>query len=138
MQNREIKFRFWTGDKMFVGIENVMDCLKQQIHFNADNGSKLGYDHIGIHKSAFMQYTGLKDKNGKEIYEGDIMKHDDGSICQIVFDKMLLIGDLDNDVTILGYLRKWKDGTYSPIGYFGTPDWVVIGNIYENPELINS
>ncbi len=68
-----------------------------------------------------MQYTGLKDKNGREIYEGDILKDLDGNKEEVIWDEGCVF-------------IKHQDGTSDFISvrnYFE-----IIGNIYENPELL--
>ena len=78
-----------------------------------------------------MQYTGLKDKNEKEIFEGDIVKgrydmqEDHYSIEMVV----------TYDVKICGFL-PFADYDSDCENYFKTGDCEVIGNIYEHPELL--
>lgn len=89
------------------------------------------------------QYTGLKDRNGKEIYEGDIVV-----LRDIAFVKFVDSGipgspdevyeDIVSEVTFdSGYFCvDYQDQGTSPLGlYTVTEDVEVIGNIYENPEL---
>ena len=136
---REIKFRAWHGDeKQMLYHENSKFLL-------AFNGlildtKPLKYEDTkwcgeyrvwgaGIsnymHEFHLMQFTGLKDKNGKEIYEGDIVKN-----------------FAENFYVIKWFSKGFEMGSTKAKGrYWCTTndDWnccEVIGNIYENPELL--
>lgn len=76
-----------------------------------------------------MQFTGLKDKNGREIYEGDILKSTTYSKTYEIGFTLGAFVVLDKDV---GYTTILKQ----PIGLYDMNMYEVIGNIYENPELI--
>jgi hypothetical protein len=98
---REIKFRAWDGEE-FIFMEH---------------GNGRGIWECGSFKR-IEQYTGLKDKNGAEIYEGDICLWDDRITDYVEFK--------NNDgwkMRDLYNLEWWEDA-------------VVIGNIHENPELL--
>jgi len=120
---REIKFRAWDGKKMYSPDELI------QV---GNEGCTTGYyDGSGCPKYSdheLMQYTGLKDKNGKEIYEGDIVLHDGLPGAKngrsIVFEDccFMIKGKTPSD--------DWHVGRYSGL------NTEVIGNIYENPELL--
>lgn len=71
-------------------------------------------DEFSIDDVILMQSTGLKDKNGVEIYEGDIVKTFGANI----------------------YVVEFYDGKFNPISDLEASNWKVIGNIYENPELL--
>lgn len=125
--SRVIKFRFWSGTKMFYGIKEVMACLVQQISF--DNGLKLPipYDHVGLHGASFMQFTGIFDKNGKEIYEGDIIRY---GLYETETEAAIEYTEAVEFIT-----GQFECGT-APL--YAVVDWGadVIGNIHENHSLL--
>ena len=79
-----------------------------------------------VHKIEFQQFTGLHDKNGKMIYEGDIIDFG-GETCYVVFEngRFLLKGDT-RSYAMWSHINDKKVNNGIEI----------IGNIYENPELI--
>ena len=90
-----------------------------------------------------MQYTGLKDKNGNEIYEGDIVRNDEFKVINPIKkeDMIRYIKEVRFDVAHgEWYLINENDPNFDNLvengGIFGIDSWEVIGNIYENPELL--
>ena len=115
--NRIIKFRCW--DKELSKIYPV-----KTIYWKDEDFEVVLYDETHRIKEdiEIMQYTGLKDKNGKEIYEGDILKSVDGKISVIEYEAPHFI-----------VRHKPENGSdfIAVKNYFE-----IIGNIYENPELL--
>lgn len=116
MGNRKIKFRAWDKGKR--EMREVRDS-----HWDANGGLEVEYscqpmDEACHGSDTLMQYTGMKDKNEKEIYEGDILQ---APINAMVEGTQTLKVDW-----ALGF---WK-------GHMVYKESEIIGNIYENPELL--
>lgn len=117
--SREIKFRAWNHvQKVMLGAISIEDLLTEPPL------SKSGVDELII-----MQYTGLKDGNGAEIYEGDIIEIDGfARVVKFVEFKKEVYGHGCCDFThILGFNFNSRSGNKP----------VVIGNIYQNKELLD-
>jgi uncharacterized phage protein (TIGR01671 family) len=126
IEKRVFKFRAWRRDteEMYYGDNNsgVFEFGKLGfIGVNHTNG-----DWTGASTLILMQYTGLKDRYGKEIYEGDIVK-----TCRRVGR-----GYRENEVGIVHYSDIIAK--YHPYDLTTTERCEVIGNLYENPELIQN
>lgn len=127
--NREIKFLAVYNGRVYpvLNIGFLYGEDMNDIHIDTDEGPFIA-NTSDI--EAIMQYTGLKDKNGKGIYESYIVK-------------------LDDEYAVVRYGKHSYEGGYETIGfYLGNPDdnieeytitWSeleVVGNIYENPEFL--
>lgn len=163
--NDRLKFRYFNKySKKIVeptnyeNISAIYECLQQQVCFD-ENLSILPYDHIG-NGLVFIQCTGLKDKNGKLIYEGDIVKinenYPDYSIINDFYKKQNFVVEYFQPQAV--YLLKpseYEDNSGDGI-YDLSPDFYeflnwkptgkleentlqgieILGNTYENPELL--
>jgi uncharacterized phage protein (TIGR01671 family) len=120
--NKEIKFRIWNiKNKSWYDV-NVDYLLCQENE--RLNGIFTRNDLI------FQQFTGSKDKNGKDIYEGDIITNDyvgehTYKIAKVIWNKNSFIADCGSGIFNMAFTQKMIEGTVR-----------VIGNIFENPELL--
>lgn len=144
---REIKVRVWADGKLysppdyFFEIEFWEHGSVKIWKDNRKDGDKTELmDVFHLDEVTLIQYTGLKDKNGVEIFEGDIVGgdyHVDDSTMGKV------IGVVEYNSMAFGFVGKKSDGsrwfdTITTPGYSEVNDIEVIGNIYENPELLDS
>ena len=121
---REIKFRAKHGKEWVYGDLHLLSKMPH-IHTDPFTQKSINIETIG-------QYTGLKGKNGEEIYEGDIISFDYGvgepvseDLIEVRFVRgvfaFLWNGDLDDECPVSSPTHEWAN---------------VVGNIHDNPEML--
>ena len=155
--NREILFRakcsgLWRyGNYVHLDKKPIHDCYNNEYKdFIVVDEVDGGYYYPITELSSIEQYTGLKDKNGKKIFEGDILRFEvpDGTIRHFVIewaseDRILrplfnFVPD-GNPIRINGWCFNWNGYRLYPSVIDGVPDnevMEIVGNIHDNPELM--
>jgi uncharacterized phage protein (TIGR01671 family) len=155
---RKIKFRVWDTELK----EFSTDWTNRDPFLCLTTGDLFFYERANLFnqngpdiilqdlESRFVlqQYTGLNDSNGKEIYEGDILEH--------TYTKEMALVDFNNDnydevlgwnLLSISYVLNNKrissstvDSKYPPVEYYygqsPNDSWTIVGNIYQNSELL--
>ena len=119
---REIKFRAWARDQKEMCYDFLFMSVDSppRIQIRTSATFSVVYTHV-------MQYTGLKDKNGKEIWEGDIVSYGD-NVYPIVFNERMA------QFQARGFCQTSFDSPWDfTEELFGIE---VIGNVHENPKLL--
>ena len=124
---RTIKFRGRSGNLWAYGNLHIIEHEEygdSAYIIESDSTTIVDINTIG-------QFTGLHDKNGKEIYEGDIIKSSHGTIHYIVYDN-----DLACFKAVVARYNLFDEYSNLSNGWIARFNKEVIGNIHDNPELL--
>lgn len=136
---REILFRGkrvdngkWIYGDFFQGKKDIF------IEYWTDNKEYRAYE---VDPETIGQYTGLEDKNGQKIFEGDILCFTDFDYITNIYYGIVKFGTYKSpthNVINQGFYVDWQDVKYrSDLGYWANQSsCCVVGNIYDNPELL--
>lgn len=134
MKQREIKFRMWGANakRMYYDPVIVLSCLsQQQAHdTNSETPGAMRTNHAELHGMVWMQFTGLQDIQGKDIYERDAVRYrwrftEGLRVGEVLFEERGFWAIDDHDKSIAAMLMNPN-----------ISDIEVIGNVFENPELL--
>ncbi len=129
---REIKFRAWNNREKVMSLLRGFDFLIKQAIINCPNEKSKTAISSWDYKDKeikLMQFTGLQDKNGKDIYEGDIV------IYQYIFEDKESTFEIVWNVDRNGFYAEDEENMWC-LEKELKKNFEVIGNIYENPELL--
>ena len=124
------KFRAWDSAKKEMFKDTFAITESGQVVVVEQENVMCPPDYVFVDNLVIMQSTGLKDKNGKDVFVGDIIKCTRGCLHEVYIEK-------EYGGTFIGgmpavYLKDLGEG------YAWTEHEEIIGNIYENPELLEN
>lgn len=131
------KFRAWLKDEqrmiesydtLAIDYENE-EIVTQKVYFERGLAIERDIHSYDFDDVNLMQLTGLTDKNGKEIFDGDVLKTYDGELAKVVWNKELACWEAE-------FLDEIVDLSEVADIQSNRSDCEIIGNIYENPELL--
>ena len=145
---KKVKFRAWDEGSDRMIFQHDMNCVtgNKEYYFSLyeESVELLHYDedysaYVNCN-AELMQYIGLKDKNEKEIYEGDIVKFIDEEVtysdCGYDYDEFINTGRVIFNDKLMGWDITNRNMDLEEIWHYS--EYIeVIGNIYENPELLD-
>lgn len=125
--NKNLKTMHGTDDIVFINFEEEEICV-QTIYFEQGLPDERDLDFYIFDEIEFMQSTGLIDKNGEEIFEGDVLLTYDGELAKVYWD----------DVLAGWFNFIYETAELSEVADLQSSRSIckIIGNIYENPELL--
>lgn len=144
MQQRQIKFRAWSNrDKCWCGAFSIhktglfSECINASVVNGVPVADAHWQDLFTQDEIVLEQFTGLLDKNGKEIYEGDIVRFRYADNVEPTYQGTIAFVNRNGVYQCAAFLIAVPNGT--PYDIPLAADWIeVIGNIHENPDLIES